>query len=630
MKPIKVILTTFIVAFFMCAATDTSATPSEVQFVPIKAPTLDTYRQKLRREHPRLLITSVDVLRIKQLVQDDVLAKQIYLQVKKKADEILDEPVSKYELPDGKRLSASRRVLVCSYTLGLVWLVGSEQRYRDRLWQELKAAGDFKDWNPKQYIETAEMMHAFAIAYDWLYNSWTESERKFLKEAMVEKGLKLSDALFKKGGGWVKGSNNWNFVCSGGSAMAALAILDEEQNLCSAVLTGAFESIQPAMSKFEPDGIWYEGPGYWHFSIKHLVPYITALETVFGTDFGLRAKFPGFMKTADFPIYSTGPGGVFNFADTSVRSGAFRAPEFFWFAAKTGNPLYGWYASKHPANVAEDLVYYRPDTLAATMPNRLLDQRLHGDETEVASMRSSWDDTKAMFTALKAGRNGRSHGHIDLGSFVLDVGKTRFIEDLGLDDYNMPAYFGKERWTYYRLRAEGHNTLLINPASGPDQNLSARANIMSFGAVPQSASVAVDLSSAYSDAEHVYRELRLEDNRTCTRVTDEIKLKQTGQIWWFAHTKARVMVKPDGRTAILSRGSVQLEAHLEAPSDARFTVMEATPLPSSPNPSMQNKNANMRKLVIRLDNISQTTLTVAFKLAPQTVPTQKTLPENEP
>ena len=232
MRTLTMTLTALVTAASMCAAADATdgkgkdvvAKPPPARSVPIPAPNRDVYLQSLRREHPRLLITAADVPRIKQLVQDDALAKAMYEQVRTKADKILDEPVSIYEIPDGLRLLAtSRRVLERTYTLGLVWLVSGEPRYRDRLWRELEAAGGFKDWNPKHYLDTAEMMHAFAIAYDWLYGEWTEPERKLLRDAMVEKGLKLSDAQFKKGGWWVKGGNNWNFVCSGGSAMAALA-----------------------------------------------------------------------------------------------------------------------------------------------------------------------------------------------------------------------------------------------------------------------------------------------------------------------------------------------------------------------------------------------------------------------
>ena len=56
--------------------------------------------------------------------------------------------------------------------------------------------------------------------------------------------------------------------------------------------------------------------------------------------------------------------------------------------------------------------------------------------------------------------------------------------DLGADDYNMPGYFSTgangPRWNYYRLRAEGHNIIVLNPGLQPDQNPLASAKITKF------------------------------------------------------------------------------------------------------------------------------------------------------
>ena len=50
---------------------------------------------------------------------------------------------------------------------------------------------------------------------------------------------------------------------------------------------------------------------------------------------------------------------------------------------------------------------------------------------------------------------------LDLGSFVLERDGVRWAVDLGSDDSNMPGYFGAERFNYYRLRTESHNTVML-------------------------------------------------------------------------------------------------------------------------------------------------------------------------
>lgn len=577
--------------------------PKEVR---LPAPSKETYLSLLKREHPRLLFTAADIPRMKKIVHEDARMTNVYALLIKSADDTLGQKVSIYEIPDGLRLLAtSRRVLVRSYTLGLAYVLDGDVKYKDRLWKELEEAANFKDWNPRHFLDTGEMMQAFAVAYDWLYASWSDEQKKVIRTAMIEKGLNVSaDAYRGKGPnyGWTRGGNNWNFVCNGGAAIAALALLDEEPDLCAGVLAEAFSSIQTTLPKFEPDGNWYEGPGYWHYSIKYLVPHFASLVSALGTNFGITAAFPGFMKTADFPIYTTGPGGAFNFADAGgARPGTYSAPEFNWFSRELKNPFYTWYQSQRPGNAAENILYYDP-SLPATAPAIAFDRYFRGDEAAVISMRSSWDDKTALFAAIKGGKNGVSHGHLDLGSVIVDSGGVRFIEDLGSDNYNMPGYFGGARWTYYRLRAEGHNTILINPTDGPDQNAKAESEVLSFDTNAQSARAVLDMSAAYPDAKKVVRTLSLAEGRSAVRIEDEIVLDAEADLWWFMHTKAQVLLSKDKRTATMTVGTAKASLALESPAGAAFEVLEAKPLPSSPNPPMQGKNNGVRKITVHMPN----------------------------
>src|SRR5207248_2029286 len=183
------------------------------------------------------------------------------------ADEILRASPSRYEIPDGLRLlETSRRVMGRIYTLALVYRLNAEPRYAQRAWQELAAAADFKDWNPRHFLDTAEMTHAFAIGYDWLYDYWTPEQRATLRTAIVEKGIKPALEIENKKAWWAATSYNWNQVCNGGIGMGALAVADEEPDLAGDFLGKALKSIQLAMAEYGPDGAWPEGPGYWNYA----------------------------------------------------------------------------------------------------------------------------------------------------------------------------------------------------------------------------------------------------------------------------------------------------------------------------------------------------------------------------
>jgi hypothetical protein len=107
---------------------------------------------KVRKEHPRLLATTADFERLRQLVQTDEQAREFYQRLKSQADRLCQEPPSRYEIPDGLRLLAtSRRVLLRTYTLALLYRLDGDRRYLERAWRELEAAANFPDWNPRHF-----------------------------------------------------------------------------------------------------------------------------------------------------------------------------------------------------------------------------------------------------------------------------------------------------------------------------------------------------------------------------------------------------------------------------------------------------------------------------------------------
>ena len=79
---------------------------------------------------------------------------------------------------------------------------------------------DFPDWNPRHFLDTAEMTHAFAIGYDWGYDAWSPEQRSRLRKAIVEMGFQPALKLYRPGTGWTKARHNWNQVCNGGMTLS--------------------------------------------------------------------------------------------------------------------------------------------------------------------------------------------------------------------------------------------------------------------------------------------------------------------------------------------------------------------------------------------------------------------------
>ena len=589
---------------------------SEVMFAP---PPAGEILKTLKPGHPRLMIDDTTIPRIRTLIATDSVAAKCYRRVKRNADRTLERPPSEYRIPDGRRLlSVSRRVKERVRDLAFVYLMEGDRKYVDRAWAELEAASKFEDWNPSHFLDTAEMTHAFAVGYDWLYGEWTDAQRRVLREAIITHGLQPAMAVYKRDRGWHTGHNNWNQVCNGGIGTGALAVADEVPDLAAEILHNAIAHIPRAMAHYAPDGGGTEGVTYWSYGARYNVLFLSSLETALGTDFGL-SEIDGLKQSGSYQIYMSGADRMaFNFADCGLSR--MSAPMHFWLGKKYRVPLYAWFrysSLQHPKGRGGllDLLWFNDDSKRFDETSLPLDKHFRG--ARCASMRSAWGDPDALVLGIQAGDNENlgGHRHLDLGSFILEALGERWAIDSGTEKETYQRHRNKrKRWDFYRIRAEGHNTLALNPADGPDQNPRALARITAFQSGRDISLAVVDLTEAYS--EHVRRAERSFEmvDRAYVTITDEVEAEAPiADLWWFMHTQADVALSEGGKAATLQQNGKQIVATIEAgPDGSAFEVMPAAPLPTSPNPDVQNKNEGRRKLAIHLTRVTDLKLTVKF------------------
>lgn len=579
--------------------------------------------QGLIPHHPRLLIAPDEFAAIAQRMTNSATLRAWAASIRSEADQYLRMPPLTYDLPDGVRLIAtSNRVLERVLAFATTFRLTGDRRYVDGAWRELEAAAGFPNWNPRSFIDTAEMTHAFAIGYDWLHGEWTQAQRHTISTAIIELGLKPGlDAYRSTGdiGWWVRAAHNWNQVCNGGMVLGALAIADEYPELAAEIIEAAVRSAPRALAIYDPDGASLEGPAYWTYGTKYSVLMLASLESALGHDFGLSAA-AGFLETGSFPIFMAAPSGfMFAFADTDPTHRPASLP-LWWLARKTKRQILGRFAFSVATPIPYDLVFARSEDLKPPDLEVLpLDKYWRG--LEAVTMRGAWRDRETTFVGFKAGANGVNHGHLDLGMFAIEALGEQWVVELGPDDYNLPEYFGDRRWDYYRTRAEGHNVLVLGPDHGPDQEVRARTRITKFVSTPRRAFAIADLSEAYrSRARSVRRGVAMLDRRDVL-VQDEIDAADPVDLWWFAHTRATVDIDRSGRTATLARGGKRLVVRVLAPADASFTVVDALPLPSSPHHPGQDANHDYRKLAIHVVGATKTRIAVVFSTQADAAPT---------
>jgi hypothetical protein len=571
---------------------------------------------KLRAGHPRLMMTPDTIATLKAALPGDPWLQKRYARQKKRADDFLTEPVSVYKVNgrDGI-VDVSRQVFERVATLALVYRMEGDKKYLDRAWQELDAANHFPDWGPRQFLDTAELTAAFSVAYDWLYDGWTPAQRATIRQAIIDRGLKPGLAAYASQN-WPHDVDNHNTVNNGGLIMGALAVGDESPDLARQILGRALVSDRKSLSQFGPDGAWPEGPMYWFYATLYESMSLDSLETATGSDFGL-GDIPGMDKGGWFPLYDNGPAdGTFNYGDADEDHEVVTGPQLLWMTQRYKDPRFAQYERDAPHGRLSALeLVWGADT--AHQPWQTIEPDRYFRGVELATMRDGWDKPNGWFVGFKAGSNNIGHAHLDVGSFVLEAKGVRWAVDLGPDDSNhLPGYShddgDQQRWTYYRLRAEAHNTLVINPGMAADQEHTGAGKITAFNSTPQGVNLTADLTGVYPAARQVTRSLSFARGQSVT-VDDTLHLKQPGDIWWFLQTRAAIKPSADGRELTLSQNGKTLTLKLLQPAATRFETGPSQPLPGSPNPPNQAANTGVSRISIHLAKVQDAAISVRFE-----------------
>jgi hypothetical protein len=560
---------------------------------------------QLRAAHPRLILLDSDLDRLKALIRDNPLAHRTYLDLERESERLVTTPVSEYKFVGPRLRAQTRRVLDRVSTLALMYRLTARDPLLRRAVAELRAAANFRDWNPAIFVDTAEMAHAFALGYDWLYNSLSPGERVWIRDAIAGKALDPVIPIYQREGGWPHDHFNANMICNAGVGLAALAIAGDKLNepdpaitgqsigpasigsssissssindKCAVVLRNVFESLPRGLTTYGVEGSWPEGMAYWESATRSVCAFFSALQTALGNDYGLSASH-GVDRAGRFRIHITGPSGkVFNFADSGDDIGG--SPEMFWMAKRFSMPPYAWSEQKaldrstHPD--AYDLAWFDPNARSPQqqVPAWPLDAIFRG--VDIACFRSAWDDPNALYLAVKGGDNKAPHAHLDLGSFVLDAGGVRWANDLGGDDS--------------RARTESHNTLLIDDQN---QDLRAEARITRQEFAMDFSWVQIDLSRANPGKLKQWSRRFALAQRQAVLIEDSVRSDQPVDVIWGMMTDADTMVS--GQTATLRKNGWILAAEIRSP---RHAVFDVAPLRSGPP---QSPNPNFRKLIVRL------------------------------
>jgi len=547
--------------------------------------------------HPQILLLDGEEQLIKDLIATDDTWEKIHFAILQECNKIIGKPPVERVLIGRRLLDKSRECLRRVFYLSYAYRMTGDERFFHRAEQEMLAVSGFSDWNPSHFLDVAEMTMGLSIGYDWLYDNLSQSSRKTIREAIVDKGINPS---YNNDYNWfLTSSNNWNQVCNAGMTYGALAIQEDYPELAQKTIDRAFNSIKLPMEVYQPDGAYPEGYGYWGYGTSFNVMFLSAVEKTLGTDRGLT-ETPGFLKTTGYLEHILAPGGqCFNYSDCGL-SGSLN-PAMFWLAERNADPSLLWSENK----------FLQVDDFSKFTGNRLLPAIMIWGKNislgqikepnskvwvglgnnPVCIMRTSWIDPKAIYLGFKTGSPKVNHGHMDIGSFVMEADGVRWASDPGMQNYESlesqgMSIFGKtqdaQRWTIFRMNNYSHNTLTINDEL---QRVNGYTKIDRYSDAENFSFAISDISTVYiGQLKKAVRGVGIKDEQYVV-VRDEVQtLDKTTTVRWNMLTYANVEL--GNKEVTLTLDGKKLYLKVQGPDNITMKTWSTEPTTDydAPNP----------------------------------------------
>ncbi len=573
-------------------------------------------------------------------------------------------------------------------------------------------------WHVEHPLDFGEIMYGYAIGYNWLYDWFTEEDRKILEKAAWEIGYgtflgfgenmqwwadpenfeehkanltdeqlaagdfikmknqgrvgwyypgteKLKEFGVTKDNGMLKvynidtetkyaaemWINNYNGVCNGGLITFLIAFANVNENFRAAseyTLDCTSFAIQWGLKEgYAPDGGYPEGYVYWAYGTTYTVTLLEAMYNATGIDQSF-IDLPGFSESFYYNSYiGTTDVGGWNYHDSDEVPQITNTSLLTWAAYRFNDSNIATYFVKRYMDEssginANMLMYYEPELVKSKVE---FDLDTTWSDLSMSVFRSDWENER-VFAGIQGGWNNITHGMHDIGQFIAEFDGVRFFTVLGKDEYNItaygdgvnPTYFTVSGYWLYKKRAEGTNTLVIDPtkvdttnlATGDqgqktnwDQMHAVYSKTLRYESGKNSALAIVDMSVAY-DAPYLDRMVKnsgrrgllLTENRSTVIIQDEFTLTPTKKhtVYWFGHTPKGMecSISDDGKTAVLTMDGKSLLVQIVTPKDAtydfKFSFGPADYLPETGLTSVEGEysRVGLGKLIAKGVNLSGT------------------------
>lgn len=383
--------------------------------------------------------------------------------------------------------AAGQRIQRCA----LACAVTGDVRYRDAAWRQIESLfnhPEWSDWQDQAHIgrqpadlRTGMFALDLALAYDWLYDSLTPDQRKWLVDGLDRRAIQPFWQCVERKASWTIGGNNWCTVIVGGLGVLGMSLAEDHPD-SKRLIEFSRKRLTAYLKDYGREGEYNESVGY-SLSTRMPVTYFAALSCATGEGDELLAGWP-LEQAAIWNAYTYLPPGRY----MAMGDGGTESPqEMGWFGvvgSASKNRVLKWFdeqTSLVPGGPVGDLpaggrecclplwILGGDPSVSSTSPEGILPHgRAFSDHGGIVSSRTNWNlDSTPCVVYGKAGIE-KYHAHHDAGQVCIDGFGQRLITDLG-SMAGYPVDYGRTRELYYNSAWEGHNVITFanHPMKSP-------------------------------------------------------------------------------------------------------------------------------------------------------------------
>ena len=442
--------------------------------------------------HPNYFFNAEEIASLRIRIRSNYAMRRKYEAITKDKEKLLAEDFLTEEYANsvydqhGRFCDVSWQLERMNEVLGSVYLIEGDNCCAEKIRDLLLHLATFTRWagpdNPyqevprKSELTTAHIVNGAAYAFDIIYPILSETERRTIADAIIQKGVMPLMEDWVLHGTRIHAmdsmGHNWWAVCIAKGAAALLPVADYmEAGQADAILDAAEEALIHFLNypgctlynkpcSFDEKGLFYECVNYFSFGTGELLRYIYHAERYRGRREDLRAALPEGMDRAilsfAYPTTEEPKLKFLDYGDSTDDCGidgmmrwlvllGYDTPQIHEYITRR-RPQWDFFELMHPELHTPG--HWDEMPLTAFYPT-----------TGYAFARDAWKDDSTLFS-VKSGYTW-NHAHADAGHFILWDRGTALFPDSACCSYDSKLYRS------YYCKDEGHNVLLIG---GEGQN----------------------------------------------------------------------------------------------------------------------------------------------------------------